>query len=88
MPGHAFTLGHTTRRLPLSDRARRTMRERIAVRCVLHAEVVSLHRTGETFSLTDAGYIDLVSGLEYIDAQFTADLQTIVRLTVARAQFP
>ena len=46
-----LALEYTTRRLVLTDRARRAVRERVAVRRVLHAEVVTLDDARE--ALTD-----------------------------------
>src|SRR3546814_325530 len=49
--GHLLARENATGRLPLADRARRAMRQRVAVRRVAHLEVPALDRDLETLAL-------------------------------------
>src|SRR4029078_5282181 len=62
--GHLLAREHATRRLALADRARRAMRQRVAVRRVAHREVMALDRALETLALRDAGDVDLLADRE------------------------
>src|SRR5690606_30840284 len=55
---HLLALPDTTRSLVLADGARRAMRQRVTVRCILHAEMVTLDYALEALALGSAGHID------------------------------
>ena len=57
MAGHLLALEDAAWRLVLSDRTRGTMRQRVAVRRVLHAEIVAFDGAGK--ALTDRGADDI-----------------------------
>ena len=54
MTGHLLALEHATRGLALADGTRRAVRQRVAVRGVLGAEVVTLDHASEALALGGA----------------------------------
>src|SRR5690625_7441286 len=58
MTGHFLALEHPPGRLALADGTRRAMRQRVAVRCILHAEIVALAHTAKALALGCAGCLD------------------------------
>src|SRR6056297_3421241 len=58
VPGHLLALENPARRLALADRAWRTMRQRVAVSCILHPEIVTLDNASEAFALAGTGHVD------------------------------
>jgi hypothetical protein len=85
--GHTLALEHAPRRLVLTDGTRRAMRQRVTVGGVLGAEIVALDATRKTLSDRGAGNVDLLAGLENINADLPADLD-ILALAVGQAEFP
>src|SRR5690606_11777599 len=62
--GHLLAREHATRGLALADRAGRTMRQRVAVRRVAHAEVPALDRALEALALGYTLDVDDLADLE------------------------
>src|SRR4030095_2008067 len=86
--GHLLAREHAARRLALADRARRTMRQRVAVRRVAHREMVALDRALETLALGDAGDVDFLSDREdLVGLQLAADRE-LADLAVVETEFP
>ena len=74
--GHLLAREHAARRLALADRARRTMRQRVAVRRVAHREVPTLDRALEALALRDAGDVDLLADREdFFGLELAADFE-------------
>src|SRR5690606_26118286 len=71
--GHLLALEHAPRRLPLADRTRRAMRQRVAVRGITHGEAPALDRALEALALGHAGDIDHLADLEQVHLQLAAD---------------
>src|ERR1700712_2606544 len=66
MTGHFFALEYTTRSLALADRARDAVGYGVTVGVILPAEVVTLDRTLEAFTLGLTGHINqLTSGEDF-----------------------
>src|SRR3970040_1236314 len=76
MARHALALEDMRRALVLAGRARYAVRNRIAVRSVLPAEMMPLDDAGETLADGHALHVDLLADLEDLDADLAADLET------------
>ena len=76
--GHFLALEYSARRLVLTNGARRTMRQRVTVRRVLHAEVPTLNGTGEAFTNRRTYDINFLACLEKINFKFVAFLEFTV----------
>src|SRR5690606_3103598 len=85
--GHLLAGEHAAGRLALADRTRRTMRQRVAVRRVAHAEVPALDRALEALALGDTLDVDQLADLEDVGLDLAADLE-VGDLVVSHAQFP
>src|SRR4029077_18461306 len=75
MARHALALENVRRALVLAGRAGYAVRNRVAVRGVLAAEVVALDDAGETLADGHALHVDLLADLEDLDADLAADLE-------------
>src|SRR3546814_20483111 len=71
--GHLLARENATGRLPLADRARRAMRQRVAVRRVAHLEVPALDRALETLALGHALDVDALAHLEDVGLDLAAN---------------
>jgi len=76
MAGHFLAFEYTSRGLVLADRPRDSMREAIAVTCILRSEVVSLDGPGEAFAFANTPNIDRLTGFETSHRQLVAELIT------------
>src|SRR5688500_3348384 len=85
--GHLLAREHATRRLGLADGARRTMRQRVAVRRVAHLEVVLLDGALEALALRDAGDVDDLAYGEDVGLDLGADFE-VAGVLVFDAEFP
>src|SRR5690625_6698485 len=54
------------------------MRQRVAVRRVLHAEVVALDHTGKTLALGGARHINLLTRLKALNRPLGADFKILI----------
>ena len=70
--GHLLALEDAARRLVLTDGTRSAVRQRVAVRRVLGAEVVTLDRTGEALTDGRADDVDLLARLEQVNLELAA----------------
>src|SRR4051812_38250356 len=75
MTRHALALEHVRRALVLAGRARNAMRNRVAVRGVLAAEVMALDYAGEALADGHALHVDALADLEDLDADLGAGLE-------------
>src|SRR5688500_540178 len=85
--GHLLAREHAARRLALADRARRAMRQRVAVRRVAHLEVMALDRALEALALGHAGHVDDLTHGEDVRLDLGADL-VVARILVVDAELP
>src|SRR5690606_16998197 len=84
---HLLAREHAARRLALADRARRAVRQRVAVRGVAHAEVPALDRALEALALGHALDVDLLAHLEDVGLDLAAHLEA-TDLVVGDAELP
>src|SRR5579859_1001082 len=63
---HLLAREHATRGLTLTDRTRRTMRQRVTVGSVTHGEVVALDGALEALALRHAGDVNNLTHLEHV----------------------
>src|SRR5260370_36816501 len=75
MPGQALARKDVGRALVLASRAGHPVRDRVAVRSVLPAEMMPLDDAGEALADGHALHVDLLADLEDLDADPGADLQ-------------
>src|SRR5688572_2202583 len=88
MPGHAFSLEDVSRALVLAGRARNPVRNRIAVRCVLAAEMVALDDAGEALADGVTLHIDQLADLEQLlHRDFRAGLELAQLFGLGDAEF-
>src|SRR5690606_19818861 len=85
--GHLLAREYAARRLPLADRTRGTMRQRVAVRRVAHLEVPALDRALEALALGHALDVDDLADLEDVGLDLAADAE-VADLVVGDAQLP
>src|SRR5688572_7448441 len=85
--GHLLAREHATRRLALADGARRTMRQRVAVRRVAHLEVMALDRALEALALGHARHVDDLADGEDVGLDLGADFE-VAGVLVVDAEFP
>ena len=85
MPRHFLAFEHTSRRLVLTNRAWGAMGERVAMRCILHPEIVTLDATGKTFTDRRADNVDQLACLKSFYGQFRARLK-FIRLIVIQSE--
>src|SRR3546814_17274218 len=85
--GHLLARENATGRLPLADRARRAMRQRVAVRRVAHLEVPALDRALATLALGHAVHVHHPPDLEDLDLAHAPNTDPADFL-VATAHFP
>ena len=57
------------------------------MRRILHMEIMTLHRTGETFTNACSGYIDLLTSFKNINLDFAASCQ-VITFTIVQTEFP
>src|SRR6056297_393021 len=88
--GHLLALEHASGRLALANGTRRTMRQRVAVRGVLHPEIMALDDAGKTLALAGAGHVDHLTVREAFDRDFAADFELAFFTLVfsVEAEFP
>src|SRR5690606_34469976 len=84
---HLLAREHAARRLPLADRTRRAVRQRVAVRRVAHAEVPALDRALGALALGDALDVDQLADFEDVGLDLAANLE-VGDLVVGHAQLP
>ncbi len=58
---HLFALEDSAGRLVLTNRSRSTMRQRVAVRGILHREMVPFDDAGESFTVCCSDNIDILT---------------------------
>ena len=68
LPCHTFTREYTTRILRHTDRARRTRRNRVTVRCTVRTEVVATDHTSESTALRSPGHVNGLADAKSFDA--------------------
>src|SRR5690606_26329892 len=85
--GHLLARKHAAGRLALTDRARRTVRQRVAVRRVAHGEVPALDRALEALALGHALDVDHLADLEDVGLDLAAHFEA-ADLVVGNAQLP
>src|SRR5690606_20411001 len=85
--GHFLAFPHATRGLVLTDGARSTVRQRVAVRRILHAEIPALDNTLEAFAFGHTGHIDQLTFSKTGDIDFGARSQ-ICQLFGSCTEFP
>src|SRR5690606_34374647 len=73
--GHLLARKHAARRLALTDRARRAVRQRVAVGRVAHLEVPTLDRALEALALGDTLDVDDLADLEDVGLDLGANLE-------------
>ena len=74
---HALAGEHAAGRLALTDRARRTVRDRDTVRGRAAAEIVALHDAGVALADGRARHVDDLAGLEQIDLELAAGARSV-----------
>src|SRR5690606_1693418 len=75
--GHLLALEYTTRALVLANGTRRTMRQRVTMSGILHAEVPALDNALETLAFRRASHINFLARLE----NFSRNLATYSQVT-------
>src|SRR3546814_15059359 len=85
--GHLLVRENATGRLPLADRARRAMRQRVAVRRVAHPEVPALDRALEVLALGHALDVADLADLEEVGLDLAANAD-VGDLAFGHAPFP
>ena len=78
--GHLDSLDHSTRERARSHRTRRTMLLVVTVAGWLTLEVMTLHRSCETFSAAYSSDVNAVANGELVDGDFLANLKGIDRI--------
>src|SRR6056297_319530 len=88
--GHLLALENASGRLALTDRTGRPMRQRVAVRGILHPEIMALDDACKALALAGAGHVDLLAACEALDRDFAADFKVAVITVVfsVEAEFP